>query len=289
MINKILLCALTVCLLSDAAMIGDFSPMKVGNKWVYTYHKGFSEVHWYERIIKILSMSQINDSIFYTTNDSLNGLYLDSGNKESHENKYLGINNSIFIYDSSSKKYVEPTEDIFKFHQLPDSILKIVTFLSQSIYSYSIESGASYCTGFPLACSYQKKQWIQNYGLYYSDTLYRQGQMGSGYYCGLKLVSFNDQPVDTPITAIMPKSPSLAPSGNPLLYTNTRNQITWRGLSAQDRLCLQLYDYRGKLLFFSRQLPGTYVLNTSRYSSGAFLLRYQVNNGIWRQFPIARN
>lgn len=37
--NKVFLFALVVCAFSNAAMVGDFAPMKVGNKWVYSYEE----------------------------------------------------------------------------------------------------------------------------------------------------------------------------------------------------------------------------------------------------------
>jgi hypothetical protein len=285
MLNKLFLFALVACAFSNAAMIGDFAPMKVGNKWVYSDFEGYMGQFWSaNRTIKITSMAQHGDSIFYTVLDST---YIN----EPGYKTYLELNNSIYLYDPSTKKYIDPTEEFFKFHQLPDTILKKVTFSNQSLYYYSIEPIDSNCNKIYSSCSWNNRKWIQNFGLFYWSNGY------SNYYGGipdskssvLKLVSFNDQPLDSSISIIAHNNPVLSWHENPPIYADTRSQIHRRGLSETDHISVELYDCRGKLLFSSGKLPGTFMLNTSQFSSGSYILKYRVNNGIWRYLPFAKN
>jgi hypothetical protein len=202
--------------------------------------------------------------------------------------KYLEINGSKFLYDSSSNKYGEP-EDFFKFHQLPDSLLRKTTFLSQSLYSYSIDKRSdSLCLTTEGLCSYDEWWWIQNYGLFqhyseqWTDETYR-------FQTFWQLISFNDQPVGNPTKVLAQKNIRSTLSGNQLIFANTRNQIRWRGLSGTDHLSIRLYNCNGKLIFSSCQLPRTSILNASQFSSGAYILRYQVNNGLWKHFSFVIN
>jgi hypothetical protein len=199
-------------------------------------------------------------------------------------NKYLEINDSNFLYDTSSKNY-GPPEDFFKFHQLPDSILQKVIFLSQGLYSYSVDTVINNCGGIIFCNSSYNWQWIQNYGLFSYSHLYGYAQ--SSGETKFTLISFNNQPVGTP-TKIIGQNTNLL-YGDRIVFADDRNQIHFRGLSAADRLNIQVYDCRGKLLFSSRQLPGSFVLNTSRFSRGAYILRYQVNNETWKHFSFVRN
>jgi hypothetical protein len=221
-------------------------------------------------------MEQKGDSILYMIADSTNSFFPITTIK-----KYLNLNNANFLYDSLTKTYGEP-EDFFKFHQLPDSILKKVTFLSQSLYSYLFDS----CGPSPgISCS--EKRWIQNFGLFSLSSQYGQQYAEKSSY--LDLVSFNDQPVDSLVLAIAHKNMASILSGNQLIYTDIRNQIHWRGLSGADHLGVRLYNCSGKLIYSSSQLPATYILNTSQFPSGAYFLKYRVNNGNWRYFSFARN
>ena len=271
MLNKLFLFVLVVCAFCNAAMIGDFSPMKVGNKWVYSDQEYAYYATWFqERIIKIISTIQNGDSIFFTILDSI------SSNDKTIK-KYLTINSSNFLYDTSSKTY-GPPEDFFKFHQLPDSMLTKVIFSNQTLYSYSITNSVT--------CGWSSARWIQNFGLFSNGSI--SGCAHTETSSELKLVSFNDQPVDSSISTIVYKNPVSSRYANSPIYSDTRSQIHWRGLSGADHLSLQLFDYRGRLLFSSSQLPGTYVY-ASQFPSGAYNLKYRVNNGIWKQFAFMRN
>jgi hypothetical protein len=260
-------------------MIGDFSPMKVGNKWVYSDQEYAYYATWFqERIIKIISMIQNGDSIFYSIVDSAIVSNCSTCIPITHKKKYLEINNSNFLYDTSSKTY-GPPEDFFKFHQLPDSMLLKVIFSNQNLSSYSITNSGT--------CGWSSAQWIQNFGLFSTRSISGCAHTETSSY--LKLVSFNDQPVDSSISTIVSKNPVPSRHANPLIYADTRSQIHWRGLSGADHLGVQLFDCRGRLLLSSSQLPGTYILNASQFPSGAYLLRYRVNNDIWNHFSFARN
>ena len=105
----------------------------------------------------------------------------------------------------------------------------------------------------------------------------------------IKLKFFNDQPVDSLISAIALKNIAFSSNRIQLIFNDTRSQIHWRGLSGADHLGVQLFDCRGRLLLSSSQLPGTYILNASQFPSGAYILRYRVNNDIWKHFSFARN
>jgi hypothetical protein len=281
MLNKIFLYALTVCSFCCAAMIGDFSPMKVGNTWVYSGSgRDWVIPRWSIVTLKIIAMSQNGDSLLYTISDSISSWSVDT-TVTTTVKKYLELNNNNFLYDSSSKTY-GPPEDFFKFHQLPDSILKNDDYLGQSLFSYSDSSGGG-CSGFP----YKTDQWIQNIGLIstasISECTANPSHVSSWQ---LNLVSFS---IDGSALALAPKNTGAGPSMDRSIYADTRNQIHWRGLSGSDHLSVRLYNCKGNLIFSSCQLSGTYVVNASRFSSGAYILRYRLNNGMWKQFSFARS
>jgi hypothetical protein len=128
-------------------------------------------------------------------------------------------------------------------------------------------------------------QWIQNYGLVnYSATSGGEMRMNEPH-TELTLVSFSNQPL-----AVIPKEniDRLSP-GNKINYTGFYNQIHWRGLSTTDHLSVQLFDFTGKLIYSFRQLPGSFILNTSQFSNGAYIIKYQVNNEMWKHFSFVRN
>ena len=282
-------------------MVGDFSPMKVGNIWVY---RGVSGTVISEKTIKIIALRQNKDSLFYTVVDSTIELNCDSCTPVVSKNIILKLNNINFFYNSSLKKYDsiaityqntyaefggtgEPamSNDNFGFcgyHQLPDSILTNMTFLSQNLKMYSLES--LYDAGLLIENETFYYEWLQNYGLVYYNDFYGAYE-GDGKIFALSLISFNSQSVPS----IVSKNIGRKVPGNPLVFLDTRNQIHWRGLSSMDRLNVQVYDCRGKLAFSSRQLSGNYVLNTSQFSNKAYILRYQVNNGKWNNFSLVKN
>jgi hypothetical protein len=283
---------------THATMIGDFSPMKVGNKWVYSdltytlYYDaplGQHDSLLSEKTIKITAMDQHGDSLFYMIFDSTIAVNCPSCVPITHKKTYLRINNNNLLYDTSAKIFapVESliikdnyTNDVFCNHsQIPDSILIKVPFLSQSLYSFSIDTLIGSGQWF-----HYQGQWIQNYGLVYFTSNWGGMHLMSTNVTELKLISFNDQSIGV----IAPKNKNRPPSGN-LIYADTHKQIHWRGLSATDRLGVQLFDFRGKLLYFSRQLPGISVLKTSQFSSGAYILRFQVNNGAWYHYSFVIN
>jgi hypothetical protein len=294
--------AFVVCSFCSAAMVGDFSPMKVGNTWVYKgVFRTFSDSVISEKTIKIISMRQNKDSLFYTVVDSTIELKCDSCIPGVSKNIILKLNNINFFYDSSLKKYdsiaityhntyrgapksIYPamSNDNFGFcgyHQLSDSILTDTTFLSQNLKSYSLEP---YYDDLGLSSDNESffYEWLQNYGLIHYG--YFEGPYGT---FTLNLISFNNQSV--PIIASKNMIRALPQKSS--VFFDTRNQIHWRGLSSLDRLNVQVYDCRGKLAFSSRQLQGNYILNTSQFSSKAYILRYQVNNGIWNNFSLVKN
>jgi hypothetical protein len=284
MLNKIFLYALTICSFCCAAMIGDFSPMKVGNTWVYSgsWQYGIFP-RWSIETLKIIAMSQNGDFLFYTISDSISSgsPWFADTTVTTTIKKYLELNNNNFLYDSSSKTYGLP-EDFFKFHQLPDSILKNDNYLGQSLFSYSDSTGGG-CSGFP----YKTDQWIQNIGLVSTASIDMcPANPAHGSSSELNLVSFS---IDSSALALAPKNSGVGPSMDRSIYADTRNQIHWRGLSGSDHLSVRLYNCKGNLIFSSCQLSGTYVLNASQFSSGAYILRYRLNNGMWKQFSFARS
>ena len=247
-------------------------------------------------------MKQNGDSLFYTVVDSTIELY-PSYVPVVYTNTFLQLNNINFIYDTSTKTST-PVESMYVetmlynnngfpeynfglcgYHQLPDSILKKVPFLSQSLYSFSLLVNLPFGGE---STAYYTLQWIQNFGLIKFTNIFAN-EPGTSTET-INLVSFNNQMVGKPITAIAPPNISQSLSENQnVLIASTRNQIRWRGLSAVDRLNIQVYDCRGKLVLSSRQLQGSFVLNTSRFSRGAYILRYQVNNETWKHFSFVRN
>ena len=307
MLNKIILIASIAWSFCNAAngsaMIGDFSPMKVGNTWVYSvvntntsYESlGATSTTTSEKTIKIVSMTQNGDSLFYTIVDSTVQLNCPNCVPAINTKIFLELNNSNFIYDTSnsSAKTCTPIDSLYTtfalgfpencfgfcgHHNLPDSILKKVTFLSQKFYldslyvSIPIYGEASY-----------KLQWIQNFGLVHYIYGYASDPGSSTQT--VDLISFNNQSV--PI--ITSKNVTNTSPINSMVFLDTRYQLHWRELSANDHLNAQLYDCRGKLIYSSHQLPGSFVLNTSRFSCGAYILRYQVNNETWKHFSFVRN
>ncbi|MGB7569912.1 MAG: hypothetical protein WBM07_18760 [Chitinivibrionales bacterium] len=295
MFNKIFLFAFAVCSFGNAAMVGDFSPMKVGNTWVYSVDSIYTTFGTYDilfsenKIVKIISMRQNKDSLLYTVVDSTFKSSCSSCVPIINTKVFLELNNDNFVYDGSTKTFTpigtfySDTNFGFCFqHQLPDSTLTKVTFASQNLFSYSLITNTG---GDPHY--YTREQWIQNYGLY--DYYAEYDAQIISYIFEIKLVSFNGQLVGNPITAITSKNMGQALSENQNILVDTHNQIHWRGLSAADRLNIQVYDCHGKLFFSSRQLPGTYVLNASQFSSKAYIFRYKVNNGVWKNFSLVKN
>jgi|GEM_PF-5262296 hypothetical protein len=101
----------------------------------------------------------------------------------------------------------------------------------------------------------------------------------------LTLVSFNNQLVGIKTSKMMDRSVT----ENQIVSIDIRHQIHWLGASATDHLNAQVFDFKGRLIYSSRQLPGSFVLNTSRFSHGAYVLRYQINNETWKHFSFVMN
>ena len=122
MLNKIILIASiawSFCSVANGStMIGDFSPMKVGNTWVYSelsYNVAIPSGSKYDSLlsqktITIISMDQHGDSLFYTIVDSTVELNCPSCGAITNTKLYLKINNNYFIYDTFAKEAI-PAED----------------------------------------------------------------------------------------------------------------------------------------------------------------------------------
>jgi Secretion system C-terminal sorting domain len=126
-------------------------------------------------------------------------------------------------------------------------------------------------------------QWIQDFGLVHFN--FESSQQPGSSYESVDLISFNNQSV--PIIAS--KNVNHMSPTNSMVFLDTRHQLHWRGLSATDHLSVQLFDFRGKLIYSSSQLSGSFILNTSHFSNGAYIIKYQINNETWKHFSFVRN
>jgi hypothetical protein len=276
--NALLMIAMW-CMCGQAAMVGDFSPMEVGNKWVYQ-SVGMS-IEEYESVL-IKEKTQRGDSVFYTVWDST----WSKTSSNATTTTYLEFGGFNFVLNSLTNKF-QPAGWHFKFNQFPENQVYKATYRNDSLYCRSEQ--LSWDMG---AChtNYFDNSWLQNVGHIYSMHHNKIYCNGFGDYARQTLISFNDKPFDysqvkVPVVYDSPK-PFVKSALVPV--EKTADQITFRGASRNDNVSFQFYNCLGKMLYSVSSAPGDFVFNTSQFGRGVYVVRYRINNDLYRQSNIIK-
>jgi hypothetical protein len=276
--KKALLILASLSLYAQAAMVGDFSPMDVGNRWVYhhTYYIGDLKISDKYDTITITGKLIARDSIFYmVTEVDTETAYSVSTTRITQ--KYLEFNGKNYLYDSITGWTVP--EQYFRYNQLPDSIVKNSVYLNQNLFLYDSIYHNSYTVEFDSG----DVKWLQNYGLI---MVTKTQIIFTITVDSTILISFNGQPFDfNGITGT--KSHNISPA-KPIWFKYSENKISFENLSENDRLNVRIYDFLGKLLFSRQQAPGNAIFSINRFPQGVYIVRYQKNQEDWERSSIIK-